>query len=53
MYKAKRDFNSISLGKSFKKGDTLKEDQKLMDEWVRNGMAEKQEKPKLKTKTKK
>lgn len=50
--KAKRDFNSLSLNKSFKKGDVLKEDPKLMAEWERQGIAEKESKPATKRKTK-
>tara|TARA_R110000796_G_scaffold93135_2_gene197600 strand:+ start:1434 stop:1622 length:189 start_codon:yes stop_codon:yes gene_type:complete len=52
--KAKRDFNSLALRKSFKKGDTLTEDPKLMAEWERQGMAEgvKESKPATVRKTK-
>ena len=52
-YKALRDFNSLSLKKSFKEGDVLKEDEKLMKEWERQGMAVKEAKPKRQTKEKK
>lgn len=50
--KAKRDFNSLALKKSFKEGEILKEDSKLMAEWERQGMAVKESKPATKRKTK-
>lgn len=37
--KAKRDFNSISLKKTFKEGESINEDPKLVAEWIRQGMA--------------
>ena len=53
MYKAKRDFNSLSLKKSFKKGADLSDiDTKLVKQWEEQGMAFKEDKPKTKRKTK-
>jgi len=53
MYKAKRDFNSLSLKKGFKKGDDLSGiDAKLIKQWEEQGMAVKEDKPKSKRKTK-
>lgn len=53
MYKATKDFYSISLKQNFKKGDTLKEDTKIMDAWVKAGNAVKTAKPKRQTKEQK
>lgn len=51
-HKAKRDFNSIALKKSFKKGDILDADEKHLKEWVANGLAVKESKPASARKTK-
>lgn len=50
MYKAIKEFYSISLGKSFVKGQEIKEDIKMVDKWVQSGNVEKIEKPKRQTK---